>query len=66
MSEKIEKYYSVPEICRLLGLKPHAVRRAINDKVIPAYRFNGSRKWLVTIPEVNAAITNLRAGGWDE
>lgn len=61
-----ERYYSIPEAARLLGIKAYALRRAVNDGVIPAYKFNGSSRWLVKLSEVQAAITNLRAGGWDE
>lgn len=61
-----ERFYTVAEMSKLTGVKPWALRRAINDKIIPAYTFNGSSRWLLKISDVNAAVTNLRAGGWDE
>jgi len=51
---------SVPKFCKAYGLKPHAVRRGIRRKIIPAYKFLDNQRWLVKPAEVLAEVKRLQ------
>ncbi|WP_409432775.1 helix-turn-helix domain-containing protein [Litorimonas sp. RW-G-Af-16] len=58
----VEPYSTIKEAAKSLGLKPWALRKAVKDDLIPAYKFIGNR-WMVKISEVGAAITTFNQGG---
>lgn len=56
-------YASIPNAAKLLGIKVHALRRAVNKGLIPFYTPFGSRRY-VRIDEVLAFIqVHRRLGG---
>lgn len=56
-------YASIPNAAKLLGIKEHALRRAVNKGLIPFYTPFGSRRY-VRPDEVQAFIqVHRRLGG---
>ena len=59
---KPEPFYSIPKTCELLGLKQHALRRAVNSGLVPHYCPFGTRKY-VRLSEVTVAIETFQHQG---
>lgn len=60
--EKRTLYASIPNAAKMLGIKEHALRRAVNKGLIPFYTPFGSRRY-VRIDEVLAFIQAHRCLG---
>lgn len=58
----VERYRSIPTAADELGLKVHALRRAINNGDIPSYTPFGTRRY-VLISEIIAVISASKIGG---
>lgn len=62
-SDKNRTFYaSIPNAAKLLGIKEHALRHAVNKGLIPFYTPFGSRRY-VRIDEVQAFIQAHRCLG---
>ncbi|MEQ8746330.1 helix-turn-helix domain-containing protein [Pyruvatibacter sp.] len=55
-------YGTIPNVAKLLGIKEHALRRAVNKGLIPFYTPFGSRRY-VRLDEVQAFIQAHRCLG---
>lgn len=51
----VEKLHTIPETCNLMGIREHALRRAVSRGLVPYYTPFGSRRY-VRISEVETAI----------
>lgn len=60
--EEYNKLHTLPQAARLLGLKVHALRRAVNRRYIPSYSCFNRRK-MVKPAEVLAAMASHSKGG---
>jgi len=61
-SQGVEKLHTIPETCNLMGIREHALRRAVSGGLVPYYTPFGARRY-VRISEVEAAITTHTNGG---
>lgn len=61
-NSSVEPYCTIKEAAEALGIKTWALRKAVKQGLIPAYKFVG-RRWMVKISEVEAAITSFNQGG---
>jgi predicted site-specific integrase-resolvase len=57
----VEKLRTIPETCQLMGIRKHALRRAVSNGLVPYYTPFGSRRY-VRISEVEAAIASHTNG----
>ena len=57
----VEKLRTIPETCKLMGIRKHALRRAVSSGLVPHYTPFGSRRY-VRISEVEAAIATHTNG----
>ena len=57
----VEKLRTIPETCQLMGIRKHALRRAVSNGLVPHYRPFGSRRY-VRVSEVEAAIASHTKG----
>jgi len=57
----VEKLRTIPEACQLMGIRKHALRRAVSSGLVPFYTPFGSRRY-VRISEVEAAISTHTNG----
>lgn len=57
-----EPLYTIPDACMELGIKQHALRRAVNCDIVPYYLPFGNRKY-VRLSEVIAAIETFQEQG---
>lgn len=57
----VEKLRTIPETCKLMGIRKHALRRAVSSGLVPHYTPFGSRRY-VRISEVEAAIASHTKG----
>ena len=55
-------FVTVPNLAKQLGVKYHALLRAVNDGLVPSYKPFGDRR-LVKPSEVIAFIERTREGG---
>ena len=55
-----EPYYTIPQASIALGIKKHALRRAVAAGIIPAYTPFGSSRRLVKLSEIRDVV---EAGG---
>ena len=60
----VEKLRTLPETCKLMGIREHALRRAVSSGLVPFYTPFGSRRY-VRISEVETAIAAHTDGGQD-
>jgi len=60
----VEKLRTIPETCNLMGIREHALRRAVSSGLVPYYAPFGSRRY-VRVSEVEAAIVAHTDGGQD-
>ena len=60
-SQSVEKLRTIPQTCNLMGIREHALRRAVSSGLVPYYTPFGSRRY-VRISEVEAAIANHTNG----
>ena len=58
----VEKLRTIPETCSLMGIREHALRRAVSSGLVPYYTPFGSRRY-VRVSEVEAAIAAHTNGG---
>ena len=58
----VEKLRTIPETCQLMGIRKHALRRAVSSGLVPYYTPFGSRRY-VRISEVELAIASHTNGG---
>lgn len=58
----VEQYRTIPNAAKDLGLKVHALRRAINNGDIASYTPFGTRRY-VLVSEINAVIAASKEGG---
>lgn len=49
-----EKYLSIPQAAKALGIKTHALGRAVNAEIVPSHKFFNNRK-RVLLSEIIAA-----------
>lgn len=61
-SQCVEKLRTIPETCNLMGIRQHALRRAVSSGLVPHYTPFGSRRY-VRISDVEAAIVAHTNGG---
>lgn len=57
----VEKLRTLPETCQLMGIRKHALRRAVSSGLVPYYTPFGSRRY-VRVSEVEAAIASHTKG----
>lgn len=60
--DEYNKLHTIPDAAKLLGVKPHALRRAVNLGLIPSYSCFNRRK-MVKPAEVLAAMAVRSAEG---
>lgn len=58
----VERYRTIPQAAVEMGIKVHALRRAINREEIPSYFPFGKRRYVLT-SEINAVIQASKSGG---
>lgn len=56
------KLYTIPKAAAIIGVKPHALRRAVKKGLVPSYSCFNSRA-LVCPAEVAAAMAAYANGG---
>lgn len=61
-SQCVEKLRTIPETCNIMGIREHALRRAVSRGLVPHYTPFGSRRY-VRISEVKTAIVAHTNGG---
>ena len=59
MIEFEDRYYSMPEICKYLGISCDSALKWIENKSIPAYKVG--KKWKFKLSEINAWVNNGQA-----
>lgn len=57
----VEKLRTIPETCKIMGIRKHALRRAVSSGLVPHYTPFGTRRY-VRISEVEAAIASHTNG----
>jgi len=57
----VEKLRTIPETCQIMGIRKHALRRAVSNGLVPYYTPFGSRRY-VRISEVETAIASHTNG----
>lgn len=62
INRPVERYRTVPHAASELGIKTHALRRAINRDDVPSYYPFGKRRY-VLLSEINAVIAASKVGG---
>jgi len=62
VKSNITEFVTVPNLTKQLGIKNHALLRAVNDGLVPSYKPFGDRR-LVKPAEVIAFIERTREGG---
>jgi excisionase family DNA binding protein len=55
LNNNVEKLRTIPEACKLMGIRKHALRRAVSGGLVPFYTPFGSRRY-VRVSEVETAI----------
>lgn len=61
-NDAFERYRTPPQAASELGIKIHALRRAINRHDVPVYYPFGKRRY-VLLSEINAVIAASKIGG---
>lgn len=56
MSEIEDRYYSMPEICKYLGISRDTALKWIASKKIPAYKVG--KKWMFKVSQIDEWIRN--------
>jgi len=57
----VEKFRTIPEACQLMGIRKHALRRAVSNGLVPHYTPFGAHRF-VRVSEVEAAIASHTNG----
>ena len=42
----VEKLHTIPETCNLMGIREHALRRAVSSGLVPYYTPFGTRRYV--------------------
>ena len=56
MTDLEDRYYSMPEICKYLGISRDSVLKWIVNKGMPAYKVG--KKWKFKLSEIDAWVSN--------
>ena len=59
MSEIIDRYYSMPEICQCLGISRDTALRWIGTKNVPAHKIG--KNWKFKVSEIDEWVNNGQA-----
>ena len=59
MSDFEDRYYSMPEICKYLGISRDSALKWIANKDMPAYKVG--KKWKFKLSEIDAWVSNGQA-----
>ena len=59
MSEIEDRYYSMPEICRYLGISRDSALKWISNKSMPAHKVD--KKWKFKLSEIDAWVNSGKA-----
>lgn len=62
INRSVERYLTAPQAAAELGIKIHALRRAISRGDVPSYYPFGKRRY-VLLSEINAVIAASKVGG---
>ncbi len=59
MTDFEDRYYSMPEICKYLGISRDSALKWIVNKGMPAYKVG--KKWKFKLSEIDAWVSNGQA-----
>ncbi|MDO4608220.1 MAG: helix-turn-helix domain-containing protein [Clostridia bacterium] len=59
MTDFEDRYYSMPEICKYLGIGRDSALKWIANKGMPAYKVG--KKWKFKLSEIDACVSNGQA-----
>ncbi len=59
MTDFEDRYYSMPEICKYLGISRDSALKWIANKDMPAYKVG--KKWKFKLSEIDAWVSNGQA-----
>ena len=59
MTDLEDRYYSMPEICKYLGISRDSALKWIANKGMPAYKVG--KKWKFKLSEIDAWVSNGQA-----
>lgn len=59
MSEITDRYYSMPEICKYLGISRYTALRWISTKNMPAHKIG--KNWKFKVSEINEQVNSGKA-----